>query len=201
MRFSRATPALLLAGALLVPLLAAAVQTTHSRSGPDTRTATEDANGTHAARGESNASPAASSSHASNPPATALRNVARRTVAGTFTLWAATPRANPCATRTDAADIHRGAPVTIDDSAGHVLAVSTLSAGDSDAAHRGCVYRFAFTPPASEALSITVGNRVGLTYTPQQIAKAGWQVAMNLGLPDPAAGTLQAPASTPVGPR
>jgi hypothetical protein len=77
-----------------------------------------------------------------------------------------------------------------------------LSAGRSDATHRGCVYRFALTPPATDAaFSITVGTRAGLTYTPQQIAKAGWLVAMNLGLPDPVAGTLQVPVSTSAGPR
>jgi hypothetical protein len=194
MRVSRTKQAFLLAAALLVPVLAGtAMRVTHSQSGPEAGPGTAAAASTPAAQ-ESKASTAATSPRPSQGATSPAHSVERHPVAGTFTLWAATPRADPCAARTDAADTHRGAPVTMNDSAGHVLATTTLSAGRADATHRGCVYRFTITPPAA-TFSITVGARSGLTYTPQQIAKAGWQVALNLGLPDPAAGTLQAPES------
>jgi hypothetical protein len=113
------------------------------------------------------------------------RTVVGHSVTGTFTLWAAAPRANPCAARADAADIHPGTEVAIKTAAGATIATTTLSPGRSDATHRGCVYRFEVaTLPANATFSVTVGTRSGLTYNPKDVARAGWQIALNLGLPD-----------------
>src|SRR5690348_15115653 len=46
-------------------------------------------------------------------------------LAGTFTLWAATPRADPCRPRVEAPDIHAGAAVEVRDEHGTTVATST----------------------------------------------------------------------------
>jgi len=105
-------------------------------------------------------------------------------ITGTFTLWAATPLADPCAAKTAAPDIRNGAPVTIRSAAGARVASTILTAGRSEATHRGCVYRFAVTPlPADLSFSVTVGTRAGLVYTPAQLAASDGHLTLNLGLP------------------
>ena len=103
---------------------------------------------------------------------------------GPFTLWASSPQANPCAAQAAAPDIHAGAPVTVHSVAGATVASTVLTAGRSDATHRGCVYRFTVTPlPADLSFSVIVGKRSGLVYTPEQVAATNGRITLNLGLP------------------
>lgn len=110
-------------------------------------------------------------------------------LAGDFTLWAARPQADPCRPRSEAPDIHAGAPVDVQDGSGATIAAATLAEGHPDPTHRGCVYRFTVTGlPVADAYTVQVGTRVGPTYPRADVAAAGWRVALNLGLPDPATG-------------
>lgn len=105
-------------------------------------------------------------------------------LAGTFTLWAPTPLADPCTPQTAAPDIHDGAAVSVHTVTGAVIATTVLGSGRSEATHRGCVYRFAFTPlPLDPSFSVTVGSRSGLVYTAAQVAAASGHITLNLGLP------------------
>jgi hypothetical protein len=107
-------------------------------------------------------------------------------LAGAFTLWADTPRADPCQPRPEAPDIHEGAPVDVRDDRGTTLAGAVLGKGAPDSTHRGCVYGFSVARvPAAAAYSVQVGARIGPTYTRTEVARANWRVALNLGLPDP----------------
>jgi hypothetical protein len=191
MGFSRTTKTFMLVGAPLVSVMVVTgLWTTHPQSGTQQRAGAAGGHSTPAAHAQSKAHLAATASSGS------AHGVERRPVVGTFTLWAATPRADPCAPRSDAADIHRGTLVAVHNTSGVTLAATRLSAGRAEATHRGCVYRFTLTPRTAAAFSIAVGTRFGLTYTPRQLAKADWQVALNLGLPDPAAAKLQVPAAS-----
>lgn len=103
---------------------------------------------------------------------------------GTFTLWASTPLADPCRPQTAAPDIHVGAAVSVHSVTGAVIATTVLGSGRSEATHRGCVYRFAFTPlPLDPSFSVTVGSRSGPIYTAAQVAAASGHITLNLGLP------------------
>src|SRR4051794_41690932 len=62
------------------------------------------------------------------------------TLSGDFTLWAATPKADPCAARPDASDIHAGAPVDVHDESGGIIAGAVLSTGTAEETHPRCLY-------------------------------------------------------------
>src|SRR4051812_50113187 len=62
------------------------------------------------------------------------------TMSGDFTLWAATPKADPCAARPDASDIHAGAPVDVHDESGGGIARAGLSTGTARGTHPGGGY-------------------------------------------------------------
>jgi hypothetical protein len=110
------------------------------------------------------------------------------TLSGDFTLWAATPKADPCQTRTDAADIHPGAPVDVRDESGLTIAGAVLQQGIPEETHRGCVYHFTVERlPSAKTYTVQVGARVGPTSTRADLARDDWKLAINLGLPDPAA--------------
>jgi hypothetical protein len=113
-------------------------------------------------------------------PATAPR------LDGTFTVWAATPRADPCQSRPEAADLHAGAPVVLLDPAGTTIATTTLDTGRPDATHRGCAYPFTVSgPPAANSYTVRVGDHLGPTVDRSTLRGSGWHLALNLGLPDP----------------
>ncbi len=124
---------------------------------------------------------------------------------GTFTLWAATPQPDACAPRSEAPDIRAGAMVSVRDGAGAVLATSRLARGVADASKRGCVFPFTVAGiPQAATYSVSVGGRAGLAYPRAALTANGWQVALNLGLPDPptkhapsAAKSTGKPAPTP----
>jgi len=104
-------------------------------------------------------------------------------IRGTFTLWVASPQADPCVAQPAAPDIHPGADVVLRSTKGGVLARTILTAGHTDATHRGCVYGFAVTPlHAGSPFTVTVGARGGLTYTAADVAAAKGRIALNLGL-------------------
>lgn len=110
------------------------------------------------------------------------------TLSGDFTLWAATPRADPCQSRADATDIHAGAPVDVRDESGTTIAGAVLLQGIPEETHRGCVYHFTVPKlPSAKSYTVQVGARVGPTSTRADLVRDDWKVAINLGLPDAAA--------------
>jgi hypothetical protein len=109
------------------------------------------------------------------------------TMSGDFTLWAATPKADPCAARPDAPDIHAGAPVDVRDESGAVVAGAVLSTGTAEETHRGCVYHFQVAKlPVAQTYEVQVGARVGPTVTRTRLAADSYRVTLNIGLPDQA---------------
>jgi hypothetical protein len=112
---------------------------------------------------------------------------------GSFTLWAASPRANPCEPRSEAPDIHAGAPVDVKDASEAVIAGTTLGEGAPDATNRGCVFPFRIARlPVADEYTVQVGARTGVTYPKADVAGTGWRIDLNLGLPDPAASAAPA---------
>jgi hypothetical protein len=107
-------------------------------------------------------------------------------LAGDFTLWGSAPVADPCQPRTEAPDIHAGAPVDVRNEGGATVATASLSKGQPDPTHRGCVYHFTVPRlPVAGSYTFQVGERLGLTYPHNEVAQAGWRVTLNLGLPAP----------------
>jgi hypothetical protein len=105
---------------------------------------------------------------------------------GNFTLWRPTPAADPCQTPSVAPDIHAGAPVEVHNETGVTVGTATLSTGEPDPTRRGCVYHFTVERlPASDSYTFQIGARLGLTYPRNEVAQAGWQVALNLDVPMP----------------
>jgi hypothetical protein len=106
------------------------------------------------------------------------------TLSGDFTLWAATPTADPCAARPDAPDIHAGAPVDVHDESGGIVAGAVLSTGTPEETHRGCVYHFTVAKlPVARTYAVQVGTRVGPTVTRAALAADVWRMTLNIGLP------------------
>ena len=105
---------------------------------------------------------------------------------GDFTLWHPTPATNPCQTPSGAPDIHAGAPVEVRNETGVTVGTATLSTGEPDPTHRGCVYHFTVERlPASDSYTFQIGGRLGLTYPRNEVAQAGWRVALRLDVPTP----------------
>src|SRR4051812_24489020 len=89
------------------------------------------------------------------------------TLSGDFTLWAATPKADPCAGRPDASDIHAGAPVDVHDESGGIIAGAVLSTGTAQETHPRRVYHL--TPaelPGGQTYPGQGGTRRRPTVTP-----------------------------------
>jgi hypothetical protein len=125
-----------------------------------------------AAKGAGAAHPAAVRPAASTPPLT-----------GTFTLWLASPQADPCRQQQAAPDIHAGASVLLRTLRGEQLARTILTSGRSEATHRGCVYRFAVTPLTSTSpFTVTVGTRTGLSFRPADLMATGGRLTLNFGV-------------------
>jgi hypothetical protein len=103
---------------------------------------------------------------------------------GTFTLWGVTAQPNPCAPRPGFTDVVSGARVAATDGHGRALSASSLGHPRSDPFHFGCVFTFTLKHlPLSQAYVIAVAHRDGLTYSYDDLARAGWRVALNLGSP------------------
>jgi hypothetical protein len=103
---------------------------------------------------------------------------------GTFTLWGVSAQPNPCAARAGYTDVVAGATVSAADAHGRRLSSGTLTHPKSDPFHFGCVFGFTLKHlPVADSYVIAVGRRDGLTYTYDELARAGWQVKLNLGSP------------------
>jgi hypothetical protein len=122
-------------------------------------------------------------------PAAGAAAVGLPTITGTFTLWSTKPQKNACADHPQLPDIAAAAPVLVSDEGGTVLARSALTAGRMEGTHRGCVFSFSVAGvPRAEGYQVKVGRQSALTYPAADLVEAGWQVQLNLGLPDPPAG-------------
>jgi hypothetical protein len=121
-------------------------------------------------------------------PPTGVPVAKATTLSGDFTLWAATPKVDPCQTGSDVPDVHAGAPVDVRDESGTTVAGAVLDQGIPEETHRGCVYHFTVAKlPSAKTYTVQVGARVGPTYQRSDLARHGWKVAMSLGTPAAAA--------------
>jgi hypothetical protein len=105
---------------------------------------------------------------------------------GDFTLWHPAPAADPCRSPSGASDIHAGTRVEVRNKTGVTVGTATLSTGQPDPTHRGCVYHFTVERlPTSDSYTFQIGERLGLTYPRNEVAHAGWRVALDLDVRTP----------------
>jgi hypothetical protein len=81
-------------------------------------------------------------------------------------------------------DLTGGAPVTITNESGAIIATGSLDAGVSDATYPTVVCHFAYTisnVPAAKFYTVEVSHRGGLTYSQEQLDANGWKSDATIG--------------------
>lgn len=81
-------------------------------------------------------------------------------------------------------DLTAGAPVTIKNESGAIIATGSLDAGVSDPSYPTVVCRFSYTianVPGAKFYTIEVSHRGGLTYSQDQLDAAGWKADATIG--------------------
>jgi len=105
-----------------------------------------------------------------------------RRLTGDITVYAAEAGAGTCERLSGFDDIAAGAPVTVADGSGTVLATAQLQAGNRLGDGSGCRFPFALTDVAAPAdVVISVGQHQGLRLSAEQLKELGRNVELRLG--------------------
>lgn len=81
-------------------------------------------------------------------------------------------------------DLTAGAPVTVKNESGSIIATGTLDEGVSDPAYPTVACDFAFTIsnlPDAKFYSVEVSHRGALTYSKDELNAKGWKIAATIG--------------------
>jgi hypothetical protein len=115
--------------------------------------------------------------------AAAGKLVRSHSLVGTFTLFGPKAQQNPCALRHP--DVAEGVPVLVKGEGGSAMGSASLSSGSADATRRACIYHFTVRSlPDAQTYTVEVGKLGGLRYSLADLTKTGWNVGLNLGIPD-----------------
>lgn len=82
------------------------------------------------------------------------------------------------------ADLTAGAPVTVRNESGAIIATGALDAGTSDSTYPTVVCHFTYTisnVPDAKFYSVEVSHRGGLTYSKDQLNANGWKLDATIG--------------------
>lgn len=82
-------------------------------------------------------------------------------------------------------DIDRGTTITVKDSAGKIVATSSLSMGITTnlGMNGSCLFTFEVDRvPASDFYTIEIGSRKPLTYSAEELKKQDWKLTLALGM-------------------
>ena len=127
----------------------------------------------------------AACSHRPSPPAL-HRVTGRYLVHGAYpAVDRRTSSGRPCrAADVGYRDIRAGTPVTVKDGSGAVVARATLGEGTlrvTVLSRQDCVYSFSLALPDRGAYLVEVGRRGAVTFSRQDLQRAGWTVALAIG--------------------
>jgi len=91
---------------------------------------------------------------------------------------------NACSGSGGYADLTAGAPVTIKNESGAIIATGTLDAGVSDSIYPTVVCHFTYTIsniPTAKFYMVEVSHRGALTYSQEQLDANGWKSDVTIG--------------------